>query len=600
MRRGDCYSLKTQQQHTLLLRRPLPPKLPKLPSCKKKFHTGMYRYPHIKLPQDESALVKNDECVSQAQRPISIQSLCLDHEFKALQRAVNILPHPRSWKIPRSAVGSMFIPSCLSASSRVFRKKIRKMKRAKRKSKKKDKRESLFVDKSFNNLLVLSNQFTKPVPDSYSRFITTKVKRTSIDSRPVPKTPDYTQELPLLGDVTETLLSPIPSVSSTVPEPQWSERPPPRTATLKKVVLKITALPAFHTLPSPVLPRRPPRQIAIENAAESAKLEAPKPPENAFIGTMRKLDTDAYVLRGEGFKTIAATRYDTIMAMTTLAIINCQIYGRNALSLKGFFLLYCPDLTPLTFQLIYLNLSFNDLNKFPMEIFCLKNLQVLKLRNNPIREIPSEIQQLKLLRIFSIAFNLIRELPLGLFCLYYLEELDVSYNEIHNIPNEIRKLRSLEKLNVDGNYMTSFPPGILKLKLTKLQFDNTFTNSNFWIDYCWNDPQPLSHICSWFIVKNNLHRIPGFIPKKVQKCLRSTSRCDWCHGPKFGEGLRIIRSCDMFGATQIPIMFYVCCSSCYVEIRESSFILEGFPCRRIVLNMDWIKEGRVSDVSFYL
>ncbi|XP_052588704.1 leucine-rich repeat-containing protein 63 isoform X3 [Peromyscus californicus insignis] len=575
MRRGDCHSLKAQQQHILLLRRPLPPKLPKLPSCQKKYHTATTsetEQPPVKLPQDESTLVKSDEGVPQAQRPISIQSLCLDHEYKALERAVNILPYPRSWKIPRSAVGSMFIPSCLSASSRVFRKKLRKMKRAKRKSKKKDKRESFFADKSFNNLLVLSTQFTKPVPDSYSRLITSKAKRTSIDSRPVPKTPDYTQELPLLGDVTETLLSPIPSVSSTVPEPQWSERPPHRTATLKKVVLKITALPAFHTLPSPVLPRRPPRQIAIENAAECGKVEAPKPPENAFIGTMRKLDTDAYVLRGEGFKTIAATRYDTIMAMTTLAIINCQIYGRNALSLKGFFLLYCPDLTPLTFQLIYLNLSFNDLSKFPVEIFCLKNLQVLKLRNNPIREIPSEIQQLKLLRIFSIAFNLIRELPLG----------------------------SLEKLNVDGNYMTSFPPGILKLKLTKLQFDNTFTNSNFWIDYCWNDPQPLSQICSWFIVKNNLHRIPGFIPKKVQKCLRSTSRCDWCHGPKFGEGFRIIRSCDMFGATQIPIMFYVCCSSCYVEIRESSFILEGFPCRRIVLNMDWIKEGRVSDVSFYL
>ncbi|XP_036055954.1 leucine-rich repeat-containing protein 63 [Onychomys torridus] len=603
MKRGDCHSLKTQQQHILLLRRPLPPKLPKLPSSKKKFHTATTsesEQPHIQFPEDESTLVKSDECVSQAQRPISIQSLCLDHEYKALERASNILPYPRSWKIPRSAAGSMFIPSCLSASSRVFRKKLRKMKRARKKSKKKHKREPLFVDKSFNNLLVLPTQFSKPVPDSYSRLITSKLKRPSVDSHPVPKTADYTQELPLLGDVTETLLSPIPSASSIVPEPQWSERPPRHTATLKQVVLKITALPAFHTLPSAALPRRPLRQIAIENAAECGKVEAPKPPDHAFIGTMRKLDTDAYVLRGEGFKTIAATRYDTIIAMTTLAIINCQIYGRNALSLKGFFLLYCPDLTPLTFQLIYLNLSFNDLNRFPMEIFCLKNLQVLKMRNNPIREIPSEIQQLKLLRIFSIAFNLITELPLGLFYLHYLEELDVSYNEIHNIPNEIQKLRSLEKLNVDGNYMTSFPPGILRLKLTKLQFDNTFTNSNFWIDYCWNDPQPLTQICSLFIVKNNLHKIPGFIPKKVQKYLRSTSRCDWCHGPKFGEGFRIIRSCDMFGATQIPIMFYVCSTSCYVDMRESSFVLEGFPCRRIVLNMDWIKEGELSDVPFYV
>ncbi|KAM7321301.1 hypothetical protein ACRRTK_019393 [Alexandromys fortis] len=54
----------------------------------------------------------------------------------------------------------------------------------------------------------------------------------------------------------------------------------------------------------------------------------------ALIRTARKVDPEAHVLRGEGFKTIAATRYETIMAMSSLAIINCQLYGRNALNLK--------------------------------------------------------------------------------------------------------------------------------------------------------------------------------------------------------------------------------------------------------------------------
>ncbi|KAL6039205.1 hypothetical protein STEG23_012229 [Scotinomys teguina] len=609
MKRGDCHSLKAQQPHILLLRRPLPPKLPKLPLCKKKFHTATTNeteQPHVKFSQDESALGKSNGGVSRTQRPLNIQSLCLDHEHKAQERVVNILKPQRSrlsvhWKIPHSAAGSVFIPSCLSASSRVFREKLRKMKRARKKSKKKkDKRETSFVDKSFINILNITSQFPKPLPPSYSRLISSRFKTASTDSQPVPMTPDYTPQLPLLRAVTETLVSPMSSISSIVPEPQWSERPPSHTKKLKKVVLNTATLPAIHSLPEPALPRKPPRQIAIENAADSGKVEAIKPPDNALVRTMRKVDPDTHVLRGEGFKTIAATHYETIMAMTTLAIINCQIHGRNALSLKGFFLLYCPDLTPLAFQLVYLNLSFNDLRKFPMEIFCLRNLQVLKLRNNPIREIPSEIHQLKYLRIFCIAFNFIRELPFGLFCLHYLEELDVSYNEINNLPNEIHKLRSLEKLNVDGNYITSFPPGILRLNLTKLQFDNTFTNCHFWIDLCWNDPQQLTQICSLSIVKNNLHKVYGFVPKKLQKYLRSTSRCDWCHGPKFGKGLRIIRSCDIFGASQIPIMFYVCSPSCYVDTRDSSFILEGFPCKRIVLNMDWIKERRANNVSFYL
>ncbi|XP_057642708.1 leucine-rich repeat-containing protein 63 [Chionomys nivalis] len=610
MNRNDCHALATQL-HPLLLRRPLPPKLPKLPLSKKKVLTATTNgseKTHVKLPHDESASVKSDHGASQSQRPISIQSISLDHDRKACERVVNILPRKRGahpvmhWKIPHSAAGSIFVPSCLSASSRVFRKKLRQIRRARKAKKKEEKRDAIFPDKPFRNTLILSNQFSKPLPPSYSRHIISKLKVPRAEPHPVPKlpkSPDYTQELTLPRSESQTLLSPIPSSSSIVPEPWWSERPPRPFARVSQLVLNIATLPAAHTLPTPVLPRRPPRQMVIETATDSGKVEAPRQPD-ALIRTARKVDPEAHVLRGEGFKTIAATRYETIMAMSNLAIINCQIYGRNALNLKGFFLLHCPDLTPIAFQLIYLNLSFNDLSQFPMEILQLKNLQVLKLRNNPIREIPFQIQQLKYLRNFSIAFNLIKELPVGLFNLLYLEELDISYNEIYNIPNEIQRLRSLEKLNVDGNYMTSFPPGILRLNLTKLHFDNTFTSFHFWTEYCWNNPPRLTHICAFFIVKNNLHKVYDFIPKRVQRCLRITSRCDWCHGPKFGEGFRIIRSCDMFGSTQIPIMFFVCSSSCYLEIRETSFVLEGFPCRRIALNMDWVKERRARDVSFYL
>lgn len=52
----------------------------------------------------------------------------------------------------------------------------------------------------------------------------------------------------------------------------------------------------------------------------------------------RKLELSAsYAVHGEGFKmfkTIAATQYETVLAMVNLAIINCQLFGRNALNLK--------------------------------------------------------------------------------------------------------------------------------------------------------------------------------------------------------------------------------------------------------------------------
>ncbi|XP_051016557.1 leucine-rich repeat-containing protein 63 [Acomys russatus] len=585
MRKSNWHSLKTQQQ-TLLLRRPLPPKLPKLPLCKKKVHTAAIHeteQSHTEESQGESALVKSGQGVSQSQRPVSIQSIPLGHGQEGPERVISIFRHshrarPIRWKIPHSATGSMFIPSCVSASTRVFKNQLGQIRKA-RKSRR-DKIDGFFTDEPVSNSLILANQVSKPLPTSYSRFIISKFNKRSTESRRVLKTPDFGQELP----VDKVLISPIPSTTSVVPEPQWAERPAHRPkAPVNKVVINVASLPEARSLPKPALPRKPPRQTAI-----------------ALIRTARKIDPDAHVLQGEGFKTTAATRYETVMAMTTLAIINCQIYGRNALNLKGFFLQHCPDLTAVAVQLLYLNLSFNNLSQFPMEVLYLRNLQVLKLRNNPIREIPSEIQQLKYLRNFCISFNFITELSAGLFCLNYLEELDVSYNEISDIPNDIQKLRSLQKLNVDGNYLNSFPPGILKLNLSKLHFENTFTSSYFWLENSLNDAPRLTDICSLFIVKRNLHKVSDFIPEKVQKYLKSEFMCDWCHGPRFGEGFHIIRSCDIFGASHIPLMFRVCSPACYVEIRGSSFVLEGFPSRKIALNMDWVKESAISDMSFYL
>ncbi|XP_012863036.1 leucine-rich repeat-containing protein 63 [Echinops telfairi] len=292
--------------------------------------------------------------------------------------------------------------------------------------------------------------------------------------------------------------------------------------------------------------------------------------EISVLKVKKKEEFETGIIHGEGFKTVSATQYETVMAMANLAILTCQVYGRNALNLQGFFIIICPDLTPLASQLVYLNLSFNDLCYFPTEVLCLKHLQVLKLRNNPIKEIPSEIQKLKCLRIFTIAFNLITFLPPGLFALAYLEELNVSYNELTSIPNEIYKLRSLEKLNVNGNYLTSFPPGILQTNLKRIQFDNNYTHPSFWKENSLNSPQSLIHLTCSFFLKHNLQKYHDVIPEEIQNLLRCTSSCDWCRGPMFGEGFRIIRSCDSFGVTQFPIMFHVCSFACRGHVRHSS------------------------------
>ncbi|XP_054302676.2 leucine-rich repeat-containing protein 63 [Pongo pygmaeus] len=584
------------QKPPLLLRRPLPPKFTKLSLREKKTHTaktGKTESLHVAFTEDETTSIKTDRTRfpdvlrNQSLTPINIQNIFLDH---CVQERVTAISSPQKStkhvyeQIPDTATGSIFFPRCHSASTRIFGKQTNKMESSRKLKTMKD----VYTEKRLENILILSSKFSKPKSTPGS-VITHKLEKVHPKHQPLPESPGYTYQH-ISGHLSATVPSPPPTTVSMKPEGQWPEHFKP-TATL---TLRVTEFPGFVSLPTPVLPRKPHRQSVIETlVTENENIESvpkqipPGPPEG--LTKTEKIESEIHVVRGEGFKTVAATRYETITAMTNLAIVNCQVYGRNALNLKGFFILNCPDLTPLAFQLIYLNLSFNDLHYFPTEILCLKNLQILKLRNNPIKEIPSEIQQLEFLRIFTIAFNLITVLPIGLFSLSYLEELDVSYNELTFIPNEIQKLRSLEKLTVDGNELNFFPHGILKLNLTKIQFENNFTHPCFWRDNSLNNPQQLTQIISLFIVQNKLHKFYK-IPVEVQKLLKCTSRCEWCHGPKFGEGFRVIRSCDIFGASQLPVMFYVCSPSCYRRIKESSFVLDGSPSRRIALDVELSKE----------
>ncbi|XP_024903716.1 leucine-rich repeat-containing protein 63 [Pteropus alecto] len=566
------------QNHPQLLRRPLPPKLPKLPLHKKKVRTvktGVTDPPHVKFTQDETTLIKREKTnfpdisKNQSQTPVNIQNLSLDHHVQERMTTISTLPKSSKkvcWNIPETATGSIFFPSCHSASSRVFGKETSQMKTS-RKSKEPSKMKKIYVDNMLKDILILSSHFSKP-SSAASLVITPKLKKVCSEHLLLPKARTYTFKHSLI-DLSARMPSPFPRIMPVRAERWQSDHLQQNTTGL----LSISNFTDTVLLPLPILPRKPQRQSLIEicitenENVESVPRQSKPTLYEGLIKSRKRDESEASAMHGEGFKTVAATRYETITAMTNLAVVNCQIYGRNALNLKGFFIMNCPDLTPLAFQLIYLNLSFNDISSFPTEIFCLKHLQILILRNNPIKVIPSEIQQLKFLRVFNIAFNLITTLPPGLFSLLHLEELDISYNSIAFIPNEIQKLRSLKKLIVDGNDLTTFPPGILKLNLKKILFENNFTHPSLWKENSLNSPQRLTHLTSLFFLKNNLHKYYDVIPVKIQTLLNCTTRCEWCHGPRF-DGYRVIQSCNIFGATHLPVMFHVCSSSCYRKVKE--------------------------------
>lgn len=50
---------------------------------------------------------------------------------------------------------------------------------------------------------------------------------------------------------------------------------------------------------------------------------------------------------------------------------------------------------------------------FPREILEIQQLEILKLRNNPLRELPSDIHRLRNLRILVVSFCLLTNIPMG-------------------------------------------------------------------------------------------------------------------------------------------------------------------------------------------
>ncbi|XP_029457584.1 leucine-rich repeat-containing protein 63 isoform X2 [Rhinatrema bivittatum] len=260
-----------------------------------------------------------------------------------------------------------------------------------------------------------------------------------------------------------------------------------------------------------------------------------------------------------------------------MAVLKSLLHEGLTLSLKAYFLNKLPDLTPLNNNLLYLNLSFNDLAQFPRQVYNIENLQVLKLRNNPMKEIPLDIHRLRNLRTFVISFCLISSLPLGIFFLQHLQFLDVSYNSISFLPNDICNLRELDFLNVEGNELPALPCGALKLPLKQLRVANNYMHPLLWKENSWTQPQRLTELAALFFSKSNLWQRYTELPIEVEKIMNNYIECDCCNGPRYGQGIRIIKPYEkIFGISKLPFIFYACSSSCYKNfLSHSSSPTEG-------------------------
>lgn len=155
---------------------------------------------------------------------------------------------------------------------------------------------------------------------------------------------------------------------------------------------------------------------------------------------------------------------------------------RDLKNLTDFGITSCPNINVdsvvnIIFELknlIFLNLSENNLSDLPINTNLLSNLETLFISENKFKDIPKSIKSLKnlkrlvidmnelesidikinelqSLKYINLSYNRFTEFPKDLINLKNLIEIDIWYNEIKTIPYEINGLTKLTTINIKYN-----------------------------------------------------------------------------------------------------------------------------------------------------
>lgn len=114
-------------------------------------------------------------------------------------------------------------------------------------------------------------------------------------------------------------------------------------------------------------------------------------------------------------------------------------------------------------KLLFINLGIgyrSMLEKIPISLASLDQLQLLNINGNSFSHLPQEIYQLKQLKILEASTNLLSSLSSEIGQLRHLENLNLSLNRLDSIPKEIDQLKNLQQIDLRGNPITHFPSGI--------------------------------------------------------------------------------------------------------------------------------------------
>ncbi|XP_065051466.1 leucine-rich repeat-containing protein 1-like [Rhopilema esculentum] len=130
-----------------------------------------------------------------------------------------------------------------------------------------------------------------------------------------------------------------------------------------------------------------------------------------------------------------------------------NLHGRPCLDMSVQELEVIPKQVFKDSDLRILKLNGNFLRSIPFEMTRLRHLEELYLQNNNLEFLPAQVCALISLQVLDVSYNRISMLPYSVSHLKNLRVLDVAYNNIKMLPESLHFLQSLEALNIDGNNM---------------------------------------------------------------------------------------------------------------------------------------------------
>ncbi len=97
-----------------------------------------------------------------------------------------------------------------------------------------------------------------------------------------------------------------------------------------------------------------------------------------------------------------------------------------------------------------LDLSYNDLDSFPVDVLCLPNLKILLLNDNNIESLPDGFSRLTNLQVLDLSENELTTLPAEIKQFHFLKHLNLTGNDFDSLPAQLWLINSLERLDISS------------------------------------------------------------------------------------------------------------------------------------------------------